>query len=82
MRRIRYIYDITETPSTEVNPNVCFSAEEWITDKEALNRKQTKMLKMPGKFRRFTIDRKDEIFKESAIATGATRKVRLVEVEE
>ncbi|MBO5699575.1 MAG: DUF4468 domain-containing protein [Bacteroidaceae bacterium] len=82
MRRIRYIYDITETPSTDVNPDVCFSAEEWITDKEALNRKQTKLLKMPGKFRRFTIDRKDEIFRESAIAAGAARKVRMIEVFE
>ena len=62
MRRIRYIYDLTETPSTQANPDVCFTAEKWITDKEALNRKQTKLLKMPGKFRRFTIDRKNEIF--------------------
>ena len=82
IRRIRYIYDITDTPSTEANPDVCFSAEDWITDKEALNRKQTKLLKMPGKFRRFTIDRKNEIFSGAAIATGAVRKMKMVEVYE
>ena len=82
MRRIRYIYDITDTPSTEANPDLCFTAEDWITDKEALNRKQTKLLKMPGKFRRFTIDRKNQIFSEAAIATGAVRKVKMVEVYE
>jgi colicin import membrane protein len=82
MRRIRYIYDITDTPSTEANPDLCFSAEDWITDKEALNRKQTKLLKMPGKFRRFTIDRKNQIFSDAAIATGAVRKVKMVEVYE
>ncbi len=82
MRRIRYIYDLTDTPSTEANPDVCFSAEDWITDKEALNRKQTKLLKMPGKFRRFTIDRKNELFSGAAAAAGAVRKVKMVEVYE
>lgn len=82
MRRLRYIYDLTETPSTEAHPDVCFSAEKWITDAEALNKKQTKLLKVPGKFRRFTIDRKDEIFNDAAKAVGAKRKVKLVEVYE
>ena len=82
MRRIRYIYDLTETPSTEAHPDVCFSAEKWITDEEALNKKQTKLLKIPGKFRRFTIDRKDEIFNGAAKAVGAKRKVKVVEVYE
>lgn len=82
MRRIRYIYDLTETPSTEANPDVCFTAEKWITDAEALNKSQTKLLKIPGKFRRFTIDRKDEIFNGAAKAAGAKRKVKMVEVYE
>lgn len=37
-------------------------AEDWITDKEALNKKGTKLMKYSGKFRRKTIDRKDNIF--------------------
>ena len=37
-------------------------AEEWITDKEGLNKSKTKLSKISGKFRRKTIDRKDEIF--------------------
>jgi hypothetical protein len=82
MRRIRYIYDLTETPSTEAHPDVCFSAEKWITDEEALNKKQTKLLKIPGKFRRFTIDRKDEIFNGAAKAVGAERKMKMIEVYE
>lgn len=82
MRRIRYIYDLTETPSTQANPDVCFTAEKWITDAEALNKKQTKLLKIPGKFRRFTIDRKDEIFNGAAKAVGALGKKKVIEVYE
>ena len=82
MRRIRYIYDLTETPSTQANPDVCFTAEKWITDKEALNKKQTKLLKIPVKFRRFTIDRKDEIFNGAAKAVGAAGKKKVIEVYE
>lgn len=33
-----------------------FTAEEWITDDEAFNRKKTKFFKMTGKFRIKTID--------------------------
>ena len=38
------------------------SAEEWITDKEAVNKKNTKLYPGSGKFRRKTIDRKDFLF--------------------
>lgn len=38
------------------------SAEEWITDKNAVNKKGTKLLPMSAKFRRATIDRVKEIF--------------------
>ena len=41
-------------------------AEEWITDKEALNKSQTKLYPKSGKFRRKTVDRMEEIF-ESAM---------------
>lgn len=39
-----------------------FTAEEWITDKEALNKKKTGFIKGVRKFREKTIDRKDDIF--------------------
>ncbi len=42
-----------------------FTAEEWITDKEAYNRKGTKFLKSTGKFRIKTIDMKDKLFLET-----------------
>lgn len=55
MMRIRYLYEEERTPQR-------MSAEEWITDKEAVNKKNTKLLPMSGKFRRKTIDRKDYLF--------------------
>lgn len=69
MRNLRYIYD--DVPQEQM-----YRAEDWITDKAALNKDKTKLVRVPGKFRRFTIDRKDEIFKEAARATGAIRKVK------
>ena len=41
-----------------------FSAEDWITDKEAFNKKGTKMLKTTGKFRIKTIDLVNSFEKE------------------
>lgn len=55
MMRIRYLYEEERTPQR-------MTAEEWITDKESVNKKNTKLLPMSGKFRRKTIDRKDYIF--------------------
>ena len=55
MMRIRYLYEEERTPQR-------MTAEEWITDKEAVNKKNTKLLPMSGKFRRKTIDRKDFLF--------------------
>ena len=55
MMRIRYLYEEERTPQR-------MSAEEWITDKEAVNKKNTKLMPMSGKFRRKTIDRKDYLF--------------------
>ena len=55
MMRIRYLYEEERTPQR-------MTAEEWITDKESVNKKNTKLLPMSGKFRRKTIDRKDYLF--------------------
>ena len=55
MTRISYLYEEERDPQR-------YTAEEWITDEEALNSKQDKLLRMNGKFRRKTIDRKDFIF--------------------
>jgi len=56
MIRLSYLYE--EGRPTELK----ISAEDWITDKKAINKKGTKLLNGSGKFRRLTIDRKDEIF--------------------
>ena len=55
MTRIRYLYEEERSPQH-------MTAEEWITDKEAVNKKNTKLLPISGKFRRKTIDRKDFLF--------------------
>lgn len=55
MTRINYLYDEERDPQR-------YTAEEWITDKEALNKKGDGLYHMNGKFRRKTIDRKDFIF--------------------
>lgn len=76
MRNLHYLYDDVPSPQD-------YRAENWITDEEALNKAGTKLTRVAGKFRRFTIDRKDEIFLGAARAAGAVRKVvRYVEEEE
>ena len=55
MTRISYDYDLNRKPTH-------YSAEEWITDKYAVNKKHTKLYPVSAKFRRKTIDRKDYIF--------------------
>ena len=55
MNNIRYIYD-------EARKAQHYTAEEWISDKEALNKKGTRLLPVSAKFRRKTIDRKDFLF--------------------
>jgi len=52
--RLRYLYEEERDPQR-------LTAEEWITDREALNKKQTKLLKLSAKFRRKTVDRMDEV---------------------
>ncbi len=55
MTRIYYLYE-------EERDAVTYQAEEWITDRYGLNKKQNKLARVSGKFRRKTIDRKDYIF--------------------
>ena len=55
MSHIKYFYEEERHPQH-------MKAEEWITDKEAVNKKNTKLLPITGKFRRKTIDRKDYLF--------------------
>lgn len=56
MSRIRYWYDENRDGGER------YSAEEWITDDIALNKKKTKLAPICGKFRRETINLKDELF--------------------
>ena len=56
MNRISYDYEIDRGGNH-------YSAEEWITDKNGLNKSKTKLSRISGKFRRKTIDRKDYLFK-------------------
>lgn len=55
--RIYYRYE-----EERVKGGYLYKAEEWINDKNALNRSKTKLVRGSAKFRRKTIDRKDEIF--------------------
>ena len=55
LSRIRYLYEEERKPQR-------LKAEEWITDKEAVNKKNTRLQPFTGKFRRKTIDRKDFLF--------------------
>ena len=55
MSHIRYLYEEARNPQR-------YKAEEWITDQEAVNKKNTRLLPISGKFRRKTIDRKDYLF--------------------
>lgn len=65
-------------------------AEEWISDKYALNKAHTKLLPQSGKFRRKTVDRAEEIFNsamdafevEPAPVNVPVKKVRRNIVEE
>jgi hypothetical protein len=64
MTRIRYHYDEAR------ESGVKYVAEEWITDEVSLNKSKTKIYPIMGKFRRKTIDLKDEIFKDIQAVLG------------
>ena len=63
-RGIVYLYDEERDPQT-------YYAEEWITDRYGLNKKQDKLARVSGKFRRKTIDRKDYLFNKFNTALNA-----------
>ena len=58
LSRISYVYE----KDRGMNDGIETTAENWITDKYGLNKNKTKLSRMSGKFRKKTIDRKDEIF--------------------
>lgn len=64
MTRIRYWYD------EAIDGGQKYTAEEWINDDMALNKKKTKLAPICGKFRRETIDLKDELFQSASAALG------------
>ncbi len=57
MNRISYKYD-----EENGRGGYFYKAEDWINDSNALNKKKTKLLLGSAKFRRKTVDRKDEVF--------------------
>lgn len=64
MTRIRYHY------MEERDGGEKYEAEEWITDEFSLNKAKTKLYPISGKFRRKTIDLKDELFNEIRSTLG------------
>lgn len=58
MERLNYVYEENRPDGIKA------SAETWITDERALNKKKDKLAPVTGKFRRKTIDRKDQIFND------------------
>lgn len=64
MTHIHYLYD------ENYNGGQKYDAETWIDDKTAVNKKNTKLQPICGKFRRKTIDLKDEVFKSAQNAVG------------
>ncbi|KXB84714.1 hypothetical protein HMPREF3034_00628 [Prevotella sp. DNF00663] len=64
MERMNYSYEADRPTGFKS------SAEDLITDKKCLNKAGTKLVKLTGKFRRGTIDRKNEIF---TVLAGALR---------
>ena len=64
MNRIRYWYNEARDGGEK------YTAEEWITDEMALNKAKTKLAPVCGKFRKKTIDLKDELFAEMRSAFG------------
>lgn len=65
MERIYYAYEMDRSSG-----GLKVSADEWISDKNAVNKKGTKLYKGSAKFRRKTIDRKDNIFRRICAALG------------
>ena len=63
MTNIRYLYNNGREDEK-------YTAEEWITDKYAVRKSGKKLVPISSKFRRRTIDAKDELFKSAQNALG------------
>ncbi len=70
--QISYYYN----EDMEGKNGIPYKAEEWITDKVAVNKKGTKLYPRSGKFRRMTVDRVQAIFE------GIMDALSTMEVEE
>lgn len=62
---IRYEYNVSYQREPEI-----YAAEDWITDKYALNKNKKKLNRGNGKFRRKTIDLIDNMFESASAAFG------------
>lgn len=60
--RVQVIMDHITYDYDQLGKGAKIKAEEWINDKNAVNKKRTRLYPNSGKFRRKTIDRKNEIF--------------------
>lgn len=69
LEKIRYLYRDKEK----------YSAEEWITDKYALNKAGTKLVRGLAKWRRKTVDFANELFTEAEKALSASAQAAPVE---
>lgn len=65
---IRYEYNVSYQKEPEK-----YLAEDWITDKYALNKKQTKLNRGNGKFRAKTIDFAEKMLNSATAALGGTQ---------
>lgn len=64
LTKISYYYGFDQ----EGKGGESYKAEEWISDKEAVNKANTKLYPRSGKFRRKTVDRVEEIFTNARAA--------------
>lgn len=64
---IRYEYNVSYQREPER-----YIAEEWITDKFALNKDKTKLNRINGKFRKGTVDFTEKLLDEAVAALGET----------
>lgn len=71
IEKIRYTY-------REGRDQEKYTAEEWITDKYALNKSQTKLVLGLAKWRRKTVDFADELFKEATQALSVANIDQIV----
>lgn len=72
---IRYEYHVSYQKEPEK-----YTAEKWITDKYALNKKRNKLNRSNGKFRRKTVDFVDDMFQSIDAALGTQQPASVTTV--